>query len=66
LWDLHRASAGAGVQVLYRNGIENSKEAADALVAGLRAAKMELVGDPGRQRSGRNPRTACHRGIRNR
>ena len=46
LWDLHTASPVPRVQVLYRKSVPNSKEAADALVAGLRNAKIEFVGDP--------------------
>jgi|GEM_PF-2555347 len=46
LWDLHTASPVPGVHVLYRKGVPDSKEAADALVAGLLDSRIELVGGP--------------------
>jgi hypothetical protein len=46
LWDLRTASPIPGITVLYRKGVANSKEAAEALVSGLRSAKLTFVSDP--------------------
>jgi hypothetical protein len=43
-WDLHTALPVPGVQIVYREGVRDAKEAADALASSLKAANIELVG----------------------